>query len=188
VFYLQIGVQQPGEIVLRKLVAGIAFVAVLVLPATALAQPRWYRGAKPEVTIYVEKTRVGATNWSSVKRAGIEWARSGRIRIVFVNHCPSRYYCVKVYDGRSSRNMAGWATLNHDPRTNYAWYGSLHLNNRYLTGSATRRKTVCHELGHIVGLGHRTTGRTCMRDGFTTLYGHPDATDYANLRRIYARA
>jgi hypothetical protein len=173
---------------LRKLVAGIAFVAVLVLPATVLAQPRWYRGAKPEVTIYVEKTRVGATNWSYVKRAGIEWARSGRIRIVFVNRCPSRYYCVKVYDGRSSRNMAGWATLNYDPRTNYAWYGSLHLNNRYLTSSATRRKTVCHELGHIVGLGHRTTGRTCMRDGFTTLYRHPDATDYANLRRIYARA
>jgi hypothetical protein len=51
VFYLQIGVQQPGEFVLRKLVAGIAFVAVLALPATALAQPRWYRGAKPEVTI-----------------------------------------------------------------------------------------------------------------------------------------
>jgi hypothetical protein len=26
-----------------------------------------------------------------------------------------------------------------------------------------------------------------MRDGFTTMYGHPDGTDYANLRRIYAR-
>ena len=30
-------------------------------------------------------------------------------------------------------------------------------------------------------------GRTCMRDGFTTLHGHPDGTDYATLRRIYAK-
>jgi hypothetical protein len=173
---------------LRKLVAVVTFFAVLVLPAAALAQPRWYRGTKPEVTVYVEKTGVGATNWSSIKRAGIRWGYSGRIRVVFVNRCPSRYYCVKVYEVRSSRNMAGWATLNYDPRTNYAWYGSLHLNTRYLTSSTARRKTACHELGHIFGLGHRRTGRTCMRDGFTTMYGYPDATDYANLRRVYAKA
>jgi hypothetical protein len=60
-------------------------------------------------------------------------------------------------------------------------------STRHLTSSATRRKTACRELGHAVGLEHRRGGRTCMRDGFTTLYGHPDGTDYANLRRIYAR-
>jgi hypothetical protein len=56
--------------------------------------------------VYVERTRVGATSWSYVKRSGREWARSGR---------------------------------------------------------------------------------TCMRDGFTTMYGHPDGTDDARLQRIYAR-
>jgi hypothetical protein len=84
-------------------------------------------------------------------------------------------------------DMAGWATLNYDPKTNTSWYGSLPLNTRYLTYASARRKTACHELGHVFGLEHRKTGRTCMRDGFTTMYGHPDATDYANLRRIYAR-
>jgi hypothetical protein len=172
---------------LRKLVAVITFLAIAVLPAAAMAQPRWHRGTKSQVTVYVEKTRVGATNWSYVKRSGIEWGRSGRIHVVFVNRCPSRYYCVKVYEVRSTRNQAGWATLNYDPRTNTAWYGSLHLNTRYLTYAAARRKTACHELGHIFGLEHRRTGRTCMRDGFTTMYRHPDGTDYANLRRIYAR-
>ena len=172
---------------MRKLVAVIAFLATIALPATALAQPRWHRGAKAQVTVYVEKTRVGATNWSHVKRAGIEWGRSGRLHVAFVKRCPSRYYYVKVYETRSARNLAGWATLNYDPKTNIAWYGSLHLNTRYLTSSATRRKTACHELGHALGLEHRRSGRTCMRDGFTTLYGHPDGTDYANLRRIYAR-
>jgi hypothetical protein len=170
---------------LRKLVASFAFLAVAALPTVASAQPHWYRGSKSQVTVYVEKTRVGATNWSHIKRAGIRWARSSRIRVVFVKRCPSRYYCVKVYEGRSTRNQAGWATLNYDPRTNTAWYGSLHLNNRYLTNASARRKTACHELGHAFGLGHRRTGRTCMRDGFNTMYGHPDTTDYKNLRHIY---
>ncbi len=173
---------------MRKVVALATFVAVLALPAASLAQPRWYRGARSEVTVYVERTRVGATNWAYVKGTGYEWARSGRIRVVFVSRCPSRYYCVKVFEGSWADNRAGWATLNYDPRTNYAWYGSLHLNTRYLTSRAARRKTACHELGHIFGLGHRRTGRTCMRDGFTSMHGLPDATDYASLRRIYARA
>ena len=68
--------------------ATLTFLAVVALPVTALAQPHWYRGSNAQVTVFVEKTRVGATNWSSVKRAGIEWARSSRIRVVFVNRCP----------------------------------------------------------------------------------------------------
>jgi hypothetical protein len=49
---------------LRKLVATLAFLAVTALPAAALAQPHWHRGTNAQVTVYVEKTRVGATNWS----------------------------------------------------------------------------------------------------------------------------
>jgi hypothetical protein len=36
---------------LRKLVAALTFLAVPVLPAAALAQPRWHRGAKAQVTV-----------------------------------------------------------------------------------------------------------------------------------------
>jgi hypothetical protein len=93
---------------LRKLVATLTFVAVVALPATALAQPHWYRGTDAQVTMYVERTRVGATNWSYIKRAGVEWARSSRIRVVFVNHCPSRYYCLKfTRAARPARSRAG---------------------------------------------------------------------------------
>jgi predicted Zn-dependent protease len=141
-----------------------------------------------QVAVYLERTKVGARNWASIKRAATEWARSRRIEVVFVKRCPSSYDCVKVHQGHSSRRMAGWATLNYDPKTNIAWYGSLHLNTRYLTSAAVRRKTACHELGHVFGLEHRRTGRTCMRDGFDTIYAHPDAVDYRNLRRIYAKA
>ena len=173
---------------MRKLVAAIAFLAVAALPATALAQPHWYRGEEAEVTVYLERTKVSDTNWSYIEKAGAEWARSRRIDVRFVKRCPSDYFCVKVSQSRSSSNMAAWTTLNYDPETNIAWSGSLHLNTRYLTSAATRRKTACHELGHVFGLEHRRTGKTCMRDGFDTMYGHPDALDYTHLRHIYARA
>ena len=61
---------------LRQLVAAIAFLAVALLPATALGQPHWFRGEETQVTVYVERTRVDATNWSYVKRAGAQWARA----------------------------------------------------------------------------------------------------------------
>jgi len=177
-----------GNSIVKKLFAVAVLFGVMAIPAQAFAQARWYRGSNREVTVYLEKTRVGATNWTYLKRAGAEWSRSRRVRIVFVNRCPSTLYCVKVYDGRWNKPMAGWATLNRDPRTNYAWYGSLHLNNRYLTSSAARRKAACHELGHAIGLGHRRSGRTCMRDdGFRTMYGHPDGHDFGSLWTIYAR-
>jgi predicted Zn-dependent protease len=47
-------------------------------------------------------------------------------------------------------------------------------------------REVCHELGHSFGRKHRTSGRTCMRDGFTTMYGTPDRHDAA-LGRIDRR-
>jgi hypothetical protein len=93
-----------------------------------------------QVAVYLERTKVGARNWASIKRAATEWARSRRIEVVFVKRCPSSYDCVKVHQGHSSRRMAGWATLNYDPKTNIAWYGSLHLNTCYLSSAAVRAR------------------------------------------------
>jgi hypothetical protein len=36
--------------------------------------------------------------------------------------------------------------------------GQQGRGHRYLTSSAARRKTACHELGHALGFGHRRTG------------------------------
>jgi hypothetical protein len=105
---------------LRTLVAAIAFLAVTGAAGYRPGPAPLVPGEDTQVTVYMERTRVGATNWSYVKRAGAQWARSSRIQLVFVKRCPSSYYCVKVYQVRSTRQQAGWATLNYDPRTNTA--------------------------------------------------------------------
>jgi hypothetical protein len=83
-----LGLQRPEESTLRKLVAAIAFLAVTALPATVLAQPHWRRGEEAQVTVYLERTNVGAKNGSSITRAATEWARSRRIEVMFVKRAP----------------------------------------------------------------------------------------------------
>ena len=40
-----------------------------------------------------------------------------------------------------------------------------------------------HELGHTLGLAHRSQSTTCMKQGQTA--NHPDANDYYWLKKIY---
>jgi hypothetical protein len=153
-------------------------------PARPGARPgRWYRGAAPRSPC--ASSGLGSARPTDPRSSAPAWCGPTAAASGSCSSAAAR----AAGTASTSTTAAGPPTrragppFNYDPRTNYAWYGSLHLNNRYLTGSATRRKTACHALG----LGHRRTGRTCMRDGFATMYGHPDATDYANLRALYRR-
>ena len=114
---------------MRKLVATLAFLAVVAVPATALAQPHWYRGGNAQVTVYVERTRVGATNWSFIKRAGTEWARSSRIRVVFVNRCPLPLLLHEGVRGQL------------DPPARRLDHPQLRPENQYRLGTATCTST-----------------------------------------------
>jgi len=172
---------------LRKLVAAITFLAVLALPAAALAQPRWHRGSRSPGHRVCREDQGG--------RHQLVVRQAGRHRVVAQQPHPRHLRQALPLELLLCEGLRGaldpepglLGHLNYDPKTNIAWYGSLHLNTRYLTNASARRKTACHELGHVLGLEHRRTGKTCMRDGFTTMYGHPDGTDFVNLRRIYAR-
>jgi hypothetical protein len=62
----------------------------------------------------------------------------------------------------------------------------VRLNDYYVTRTL-RRLVACHELGHSVGLGHRSTPTSCMMPGSGSRK-HPDATDFKEIKRIYAHS
>jgi hypothetical protein len=178
-------VQCSGALV-KKLLALTLFLVVALTGGAASAMPRWYRGDARQVTVWFERTHVSSTNWAYVKSAAARWGKSDRIAIRLTTRCPHRNYCVKVYEGRWPSSRAGVAVLNYDPASGYAWYGSIRLNDLWLTSAAARRKVTCHEMGHALGLDHRYDGHSCMRDGFGTMHGAPDGADYARLHARYA--
>jgi Matrixin len=50
--------------------------------------------------------------------------------------------------------------------------------------SAHRRNVVCHELGHSLGLNHRTGTTSCLTP-YVTSQRYPDAVDIKNLTTMY---
>jgi predicted Zn-dependent protease len=53
------------------------------------------------------------------------------------------------------------------------------------TNSAARRQNVvCHEMGHALGLKHRTQTSSCM-SAYVTSERYPDSTDVKNLKTMY---
>jgi len=175
----------------RRLFVVCAALLALVLaaaPASAGQWPHWSRPAGQQVRVEFERTRVSDRVWAQVKVAVADWSRSGRVDGVPVATCRNRRsYCVQVTEYSARDGRGGLTLLNHDPKTNIAWYGSLKLNTYYLRSSAQLAKGACHEAGHAFGAEHRTTGATCMRDGLGTLYRHPDSGDFALLQKLYAR-
>ena len=62
------------------------------------------------------------------------------------------------------------------------------LNDRggHYDSDAARRHTLCHELGHTIGLGHPDT-RSCMNNSQHAVFNYlkPIGSDFRELKRIY---
>ena len=68
---------------------------------------------------------------------------------------------------------------------------SVYLNNRTVTNPTQHRKSTCHELGHALGLLHRSQTSSCMRQGNAVtdhISMYPDAHDFNALHALYNHA
>jgi|SRR3954471_8785301 predicted Zn-dependent protease len=173
---------------MRKLLACLFVLQLLMAsPVAAKTWPHWSRPQNKQVVVQFERTKVSAAVWSHMTAAIADWSRSGRVDGVPVAKCTNQFvYCVRVTEYSRRDGRAGHTVLNHDPKTNIAWYGSIQVNTYYARSWAQRRKTACHEAGHAFGIGPHTHG-SCMQDGFADLTTRPSSSDFALLQRIYAK-
>ena len=61
--------------------------------------------------------------------------------------------------------------------------GRIRINDHWGTNASFRRFVVCHEVGHSLGLWHRSSGTSCLSGG-----RNPDGHDLSMLRKIIETA
>lgn len=161
--------------------AMVAIACLVLCFAASPVSPAHADSGRPYASrvIYLENHAPLAT-WP-VYYAAWSWAKYGDVQFR-MEPCRGRTPCIHVYHYASTDGLHGkfvdWYLSGKKIRTD------VYLNARYQGGVNQRRATTCHELGHALGLDHRSWGQSCMR-GMTGAAGLPDAKDYWDLSRLY---
>ena len=126
----------------------------------------------------------GAPVWP-VYAAAERWDNDNPVDFRYTTKgCPAGSQCVTVKQAELAAPAVGV--------TSTAFVGSeiksstIVLDTTFgrTNSAARRRNVVCHELGHSLGLQHRTATTSCLTS-YVTTQKYPDATDIKNLRTIY---
>jgi len=76
--------------------------------------------------------------------------------------CHTNYHCVPVMEGKYGGT--GWLsqTSYRVDQFHRFTYVSVQFNDSYSTTAAEKAEAVCHELGHVAGLGYESSNVSCM--------------------------
>jgi hypothetical protein len=135
------------------------------------------------------------TQWP-VSTSVYKWNEATRPRSYYVTSCPSSsLHCIHVRgytNGTApSPSCVGAYGCTFVPVGAGNHFGNVrvYLNNTTVNTAYQHRKTTCHELGHALGLGHRSTNDSCMRQGESPpISRFPDSHDFGGLANLYDHA
>lgn len=177
-----------AAVALSLVVACLAAVLSVASPvsATHYIGHHWAHNGLAHSQIYfVDHTGV---KWP-VATATYTWNLARGVDSFYETSCPSsRLHCASVYEYNRNDGNYGVTYFPH------LWNGAGHnregvyvtLNNHTVRTATQARKTTCHELGHVLGLAHRTTNASCMRQGpAPPISLFPDGHDFNELHSIY---
>jgi hypothetical protein len=151
------------------------------------------------------RLRVGnnvAGDWNRYLRGTLsEWNQNETVTLIEVDGSTNPQYCEPI-SGRVEvcdwwyGTQTGWLGLTRiyfNASGDHIDAATVQLNNSFLYASnspynsdAARRHTLCHELGHTLGLDHPET-TSCMNNSQHAVFNYvaPINDDFRNLRRIY---
>lgn len=123
-----------------------------------------------------------------------DWGDSSRFRFTrqqaatssderFACSMPSNYGRVRVCN-HADYNLSGFTGLA-SIRVNSEGHiqrGRVRVKNSAATGD--RRALLCQEVGHTIGLDHRSSTSSCMHQNSSAASADPDSHDYDELRNI----
>jgi hypothetical protein len=181
---------------MRKLFASIAvFAAVLASAlfgqgslATADAAVSFTSWLKDVIYVYDATASVKKTDGTQVwpvKTVAARWSKSNPVEFRYTSKgCPANVQCVTVKQAELADptvGLAETASAGVDIKSSKI---TLDTSFGKKNSAARRQNVVCHELGHALGLKHRTTKDSCMYASVTS-ERYPDKTDVKNLNTMY---
>ncbi|WP_157631750.1 matrixin family metalloprotease [Catelliglobosispora koreensis] len=149
---------------------------------------RWsYNGAVRPIINFVDHS---SARWP-VGRAVTEWNKTSGIDSIYRTASAgcdgAPVHCVHVYSGNYGNN--GWmgiTRVTYNSAQTYFATAKVELNNYYGGSLNTDWATACHELGHVLGLGHNNSLGSCMyKEDHASVSKYPHADDRKLLERYY---
>jgi Metallo-peptidase family M12 len=167
------------------LAAACSYGTARTWPSSATCFARWsYNNyARPQI-YFIDHS---GAEWP-VGRSVTKWNETSGIDSVYrtaSSGCPGGgIHCVHVYSGNYGDGWTGQTTRTLNDAQTYYESAVVQLNTYYSGTEAQRWNTSCHELGHVLGLGHNTSTTSCVY-AYRTSQKYPNSDDFTLLERYY---
>jgi hypothetical protein len=130
------------------------------------------------------KEKNGSPVWP-VRAAAERWDDGNPVDFRYTTKgCPKNTQCVTVRQSELAAPAAGVTATGFVGADIKSSNITLDTTFEHKNSAAKRRNVVCHELGHSLGLKHRTATSSCLTS-YVTSERYPDAADIKNLQIMY---
>jgi hypothetical protein len=143
-------------------------------------QAPWKRNGADKVVITFETKNLPA-DWVAEMQKGVAaWNRSACLDTKLVEACQPKTNCVTVALGDGAESDGNFDAVESG---GFTTGGRIELSSALAGGEKTN--VTIHEMGHAVGLAHRTTEHVLMNaDTYDDVFD-PDEIDFQNLLVLY---